>query len=579
MKQYKWYGIMMLAATMLTVASCTDFDDYNEVPSPDSSNGASLTLWETISQKPELSNFMELIKRTGIEQQLMEPRTFTIWAPTNSKLNLDNYKDMSDSLLQAQVINNHIAEYNYVASGAVDKSIYVKNKKRYQFIGNGTYTFGDINVIQANIPGTNGTLHLLDSVLPFRPSIYEYLRLGTGFDKIRDYIINCETRTLDIAKSEKGPMVDGVQTYVDSVVNVSNYMLDRSHIKASLSNEDSSYVFIAPTDEAYTNLYDKIKKLYKYVNKTVSDDIMKYDSKSADSTVSITINDPEGLADSITKEYIAYNLFFSNYDTYNKGILNKEVALDTLRTTTKTKLSNPQEMLIDHLVGEPKLMSNGYVYMVDSIAYRPEEVYDPELEVFPLNATVKAFDHDENVIQVTDSSMTILGPEYLNFKYRLIQPQGGEAQKKLPTVFIKLPGVRATKYKFYCVFLPLKVGGSVNQNPSPLNYKLHYCKADGSRATWAFSAKYNKTGKTTDRNPSKLDLNNTSFKNDPEKTDTIYLGEFTFPICYSGLSNKEEEFCPMLEITSPISVLNKKQLEENSRDLRIWSFILKPQDE
>ncbi|MBQ9672837.1 MAG: fasciclin domain-containing protein [Prevotella sp.] len=579
MKTNKYIGITMLAATMLTAASCTDFDDYNEVPSSDPSNGASLTLWENISQKPELSNFMELIKRTGFEQKLMEPRSFTIWAPVNSNLNLDDYKNLSDSLLLAQVINNHIAEFNYVASGDVNTNVFVRNKKRYQFVGNGTYTFGDVKVLDTNIPGTNGTLHLLDSVLPFRPSIYEYLRLGTGFDKIRDYIINCETRTLDISKSEKGPMVNGVQTYVDSVITVSNYMLDKNHIKASLSNEDSSYVFVAPTDEAYTDMYDKIKKIYKYATKTVSDDITKYDSKSADSTVSITINNTELLADSITKQYIAYNLFFSNNDTYNKGILDKKFALDTLRATTKTKLSNPQELLTDHLVGEPKLMSNGYVYMVDSLAYRPEEVYNPELEIFPVSATMKCFDHDENTIQVTDSSMTILGPDYLNFKYKIIQPSGGEESKKLPTVFIKLPGVRATKYKFYCVFLPLSVGGSVNQNPSPFNYKLHYCKADGTQATYAFSAKYNRTGKSTDRNPSKLDLNNTSFMNDPEKTDTMYLGEFEFPICYSGLSTKSSEFCPMLEITSPINVLLKTQLQNNSRDLRIWSFILKPQDE
>ena len=37
----------MLAATMLTAASCSDYDDYNTVPT-DAQAGANQTLWENI---------------------------------------------------------------------------------------------------------------------------------------------------------------------------------------------------------------------------------------------------------------------------------------------------------------------------------------------------------------------------------------------------------------------------------------------------------------------------------------------------------------------------------------------------
>jgi hypothetical protein len=54
--------------------------------------------------------------------------------------------------------------------------------------------------------------------------------------------------------------------------------------------------------------------------------------------------------------------------------------------------------------------------------------------------------------------------------------------------------------------------------------------------------------------------------------DTIFIGQFDFPVSYYGLG----DFYPSIRVTSPISVLNKKQLEQYSRDVRIAAIILKP---
>ena len=61
-----------------------------------------------------------------------------------------------------------------------------------------------------------------------------------------------------------------------------------------------------------------------------------------------------------------------------------------------------------------------------------------------------------------------------------------------------------------------------------------------------------------------------AFKNDITKVDAVYLGDFTFPVTYVGLSN-----CyPNLKIIAPKLDTANKNLY--SRDLRIAGILLIP---
>ena len=75
----------------------------------------------------------------------------------------------------------------------------------------------------------------------------------------------------------------------------------------------------------------------------------------------------------------------------------------------------------------------------------------------------------------------------------------------------------------------------------------------------------NATNKTTIR----------AFSNDTSKVDTLYLGEFTFPVCYYGLG---DEHCPNIKITSPFSAVTGNVRNDFTRDLRIAAIILKPKE-
>lgn len=587
MKRNKYIGIAMMAAGMLAATSCTDFTDYNEAPESGQANGTQ-TLWENISQNPQLSDFAALVKRTGFDATLSQLNAYTVWAPVNGKFNATDYQSLSDSMLLAQFVKNHVAKFSWVATGEINERVHMLNGKSYSFTGNGTYSYDVVPLVagQGNQPSINGTLHLIDGAVPFYPNLYEYLSLSTGVDSITKYFKNYEYTTLDLSESEKGPMVNGMQTYVDSVMKTTN-TLTRA-LNAKIENEDSSYTFLMPTDKAYMDMYNKVKNSFKFIANTKMQDITLLDKQygtndkgDKDRNATKFVKDytktdanfsPAYQADSLARRAIARNLIFSNNDSMNVWMKNgMPQATDSVRSTMRYKFSNPKELMEDNLVGSPVRMSNGYARIVDSLAFLPWESYCPEIIATPMRHLGKQFGARTRNVTVPDSiAKRLLGPEATEFRYMLIQPKDDSNR---PYVFMQLPNVQSTTYNFYCVVLPSELGAEVgNAKPTLLNFDLSYCKANGTLANWHFSKNYADAGTTKANTLSKT----TAFRNDPNKVDTLFLGQFTFPISYRGL---EDDFYPSLFISTPADPYEDDDLAEYSFEFRIYQIILKPVDQ
>jgi uncharacterized surface protein with fasciclin (FAS1) repeats len=570
---------MMLAATMLTAASCSDFDDYNEVPASTlQADGQSL--WENISQNPDLSDFRNLVQRTGFQNHLQEIRAYTVWAPKNG-FDMTDYQAMSDSMLLAQFVKNHIAEYNYVASGHLDSlRIRMLNGKSLRFIGDGQYRFGNVDVITPNQPNSNGILHIVDKAIRFYPNLYEYLSLAPDIDLLRSYIKKYELTELDLSNSEKGPIVNGVQTYIDSVLVTSNTMLGRNGLNAQIQNEDSSYTFLMPTDKAYQEYHDRISSLYNYIETTTAQTPATFDKASDTKSDNVTVN-ATYLRDSLTRLLVVQDLIYSHSYNYNRGLIDHNTAVDTLYSTQRSKLSNPQD-IFSQTVGQPVEMSNGYARIVDSLAFHPWETYNPQITSLLTRNMLNAFNHNATLVHYTNPRGNILGPEYTEFYYGLLEPKVADSSK--PEFFISLPNVLSGKYKVYCVVLPAICGKTGVNLPTAMNFQLRYCDAKNKLQTYNFCAdpadpahQADSTG-TKQENPKTLNMK-TAFVNDTTlkyKADTIALGEFTFPICYKGLGNSN--IAPFIHVSSPLSVFNKTQMANYSREFRIWAIILRPVD-
>lgn len=559
----------MMAAGMLTATSCSDFDDYNEVQvNPEAA--ANLSLWENIEQNPQLSDFEELIKKAGFDDELQGSHYYTVWAPLNGTFDKSIYADMDQAALLKNFVYNHVADYNHPISGDINNKVFTLNRKTYNFTGvSGTFTFAGITLAQANIPSTNGLMHTLDGAAMYYDNIYDYiLGLGEGYESINAYFKRYETSVLDEANSVKGPMVNGLQTYVDSVMIVDNSLVRR--LGAQLLNEDSSYTVLLPTDKAWENKYNAIKPYYNFITNTVGQDLRGTSSSTNIKQINTGDIDNAYFQDSIIKRFITNTIVYSNNDTYNSFFVDgREITpTDSVRLPNGRKYSNPADLLA-YQVGEPVKMSNGWIRNVDSIAFYSWETYAPEINFNPQSQAglVTAAAASSRGWNITFNDLVNKWGDFTetngDLRFYNIEPSGDRTKPELHTF---LPNVLSTKYKFYVVFVPGAIIGEDNR-PNQVNFTLNYCDANGKLQKYNFSSDLKNDNPKTQK----------PFVNDTSKVDTMYIGEFTFPVSYYGLpENGGKAIMPDLKISSPMSVFNATLLKTYTRALRIAAIIMKP---
>ena len=552
--------------------SCSDFDDYNKEVA-DATPSANQTLWENIQQNGQLSDFAALVKKSGFDDELSQSHYYTVWAPLNGTFDASQYQGLNNNALLRQFVKNHIADYGHSALGAIDEHVKMLNEKTYDFMGISSYTFGDRTVAQPNIPSNNGLMHTLNGSLVFYPNIYEYvtdslLAVGKNIDSLRHYVLAYEQTYLDEDASVPGSIVDGMQTYVDSVIVTSNSLWRDMNIQ--MNNEDSTYTVLLPNNKAWHDGYNRIKDCYKYAATTKAQ--LFENGTIASNPASISI-DPAFWQDSLTCRQLTRNLFFSNNDAYNTWMEGtpSPYGSDTLRTTLRNKLSNPKEIM--QQARHTMKVSNGKVLVVDSLAMFPWETYSPERISYAASS--------ENIGRVvTGSTSSENIPDSIEVEYSSylhVIPSGSFGR---PELDLLLPNVLSTTYDIYCVFVPPFDDRNAEPLPNRVIFTLNYCDASGNlkdvefldeseENISSFQERFNLPDNASNRTTIR------AFSNDPTRIDTLYIGEFTFPVCYAGLGN---DYRPNIKITSPFSVFNKNLTSAFTRDLRIASIILRPKE-
>ena len=586
MKKNIYIGYMMLAVGMLSVTSCTDYSDYNDVPQ-DRLSSANQTLWENIAKNSNLTDFKSLLEKSGFNAELNNSHTYTVWAPEDGSFNVADYDKLSQEELLNQFVKNHVAEYNYAASGELNKRIHTLNEKSYVFEGNGTYSFDGLEVLKSNIPGNNGVLHTIKGAAKFYPNLYEYIQKGERVDSIlRAYFLKYETTRLDENKSVKGPVDEnGYQTYIDSVTVTTNSLTNR--LNARIAKEDSSYTMLIPTEKAYTDMYEKVKKLNRYIGTTQAQ--TDFSSATSFTTKSTTI-DAAYMTDSLSSFAVVENLIFNNHLSYNRWLEGKSEDKDTLVTTLYESLSNPQEIL-SYQKGDKVMLSNGQAFVMDTLAFRPWETYNPMIIVNPagnvrpdnpkqlfnfnFSSTAKKQSLPDSLIAPVLGNLDFLDKETVDqissFNYMWYEPNGDYGK---PDIFVTLPNVLSGTYKFYVVFMPSAMEELGKDTlPNLLNFQLNYCTEKNTIAKYNFTS----SGK---ENPT-VHNKTTAFTNDPTKTDVICIGKFKFPVAYKGLG---DEYRPNLRIYSPINPYPTKpgqpaaDLLLYTRNVRIAFIVLVPEE-
>lgn len=547
--------MMALSAGMLaTATSCKD--DWSLIDAPSAEHqSAGNTLWENIQLDKNLTQFAALIKKAGLEEQLSSAHYYTVWAPEDNTFDYEALSQLEPEVIANNFVKNHVAEYAHNLSGNVNEKISVLNEKKY-VMSSETNTFDEATIVKANIPSRNGIMHMLSADVPFRYSAYEMFDQLEGASKFVNYFKQYETEELDTKKSTLGPVVDGMQTYLDSVMIVKNDVLfDR--YRAKINNEDSTYTVLVPTDEAWDNMYDIAKKYY--VGSSTDKNVINYtyNDNGTLKTKAETYNFSV-ISDSLATSTWATQLFYNNNNEYNDFLVNPEnTANDTILSTRGTRFYDATKQILARQIGEPVKCSNGYVRYIDSIAFHPWQTYSPNISVFPsgnslLRNTVSSATMKQISIEELPETMEWPDTTSNTYRYMLFEKASDGAA---PEVDVYLRGVQARKYHIYAVIVPAALEDPAGPHkPNTLKFTLSYADAKGNVQTKEL-----------------LKQTTTKFC-DPEKIDTLDLGEFEFPISYRGC----EEAAPDLRIAQTQNFAFNKALRDKwEQSIRIAAILLR----
>ena len=596
MKYINKIGVMLSAGLVLAVASCTDYDDYNSVPSLDDSLGAGSTLWENIEKDPQLTKFAELARKSNFKEALNSPRFYTLWAPVDAAFNdadaAAEYNRLmaSDSAtIVKQFMYQHMTQFNYPISANLDSMTIVSiNEKHHPFT---QQKFDDFNYIAGaiNLPSTNGLMHKIDGVSVYHNNLYENIDQLKDCDKFKEYIQKYDEWYLDLNASVVGPLRDGKQTYLDSVMKKRNNVLSRL-MNAKIDNEDSTYCMIIPNDKAWSAAYDTIAKRYNYIPKLDYMDLTKKNLTAASTTATTAkaekpAETEAGLQDSLTCYNLVADLVFSESNWHNGAFFNENGSFadtDTVRSTAGLRLTGAQEVLNHTVSFSP--MSNGVVRVVDSLTYEPTQTYDPVLgyfspdKVYDVNKVTThnipladLANRDSLFSKIPPMLRQWILPKYSRyFSFVGVDTTGLSKTTAVPEFDFALEGVRSGVYHIYVVVVPGQVLDTLGaENPYSLRFHLSWTDANnkqqltvlpkGARSTLKISTGY---GESTDRQ---------IYLGDPGRLNVIDLGEFEFPVCYAGL-----DAYPSLMMAHTEKYNTPKQRSTNDQFMRVAGIYLVP---
>lgn len=283
MKTFRYINLLAIAfltAGALGFSSCAD--EWNSHYEGDGSVTAAdqPSLYELIKADGTLKEFVRVLDNTGYDKVLNGSQALTVWAPALTTAQADSiialYNSQKQSIITmpdgsqryiqdkdnkaiTQFLQNHMALYGRTVYEGYSDSLRLMNGKYVMLHEN------DVNGIpfaRKNIVASNGVLYVLQSVQPFSPSVRESLALDADLDSVASFYELLDQYNLDEASSVQRGIVDGRIVYADSVLTLSNQLYSTL---GWINREDSSYLFLAPTNEVWASELERFKPMFHYV--------------------------------------------------------------------------------------------------------------------------------------------------------------------------------------------------------------------------------------------------------------------------------------------------------------------------
>lgn len=584
------------AAVLLGFTACTD-DHFDIQPSTVSGSN---TIWQNVEANADLDSVAMILRRCKVMKSqtdksakqtyaelLATSQQLTAWLPKNGTFNAKQYLDELDSaaVLRAKdemagtraeydVANrfarNHIARFNY-ESNMGEQRIALMNSKIVNYnAGEGTFNGVKLDAANANILSSNGMLHVLDGESQFAYNIFERLQVDSRFAKIYGDIDKYNVYTFSSSSSTQGSMNhNGSMEYVDSVWTRTNSLMTDARL-TKLTDEDSLFVSVIPTDAAYEAARQKIQGLFKYAkNYNYAWDASKRDWTNK-GTNALKFNTDSLTTYNVTSRILSASSFSVGYNSEGpvttsnpQAFLNHVLTADSLNSNASLVIYNKDKgnvnPIFDGQTADDAIKaSNGYIFAVDNYNYDPSYSFIQKMNINGHNTSQVTGSTSEQAQYVTldkenqnaEVNVDALGAD--NFYYYF--PVSGNSQLNID---FKLNNVLSTKYKISIVLLPNRVNinnirteddGTIIEEKPVFDVQIRDDK--GSMI-----------GKA---------VKNVSV--DQDKVEKKVLWEaFEFPYAYFGLPSGYESF-PVLRI----SMSYAQQRKGKCKALSIAKVILEP---
>ena len=589
----------MTAALAAGITACSDdhFDINSDVL-------GKATIWENIKSEPSLSQYADILQSVYYSSTEIKTtpetyadifnsnQTFTVWAPVNDSFNYSYYKSLlaigiRDSIykVEKELIRNNMTRYSHVVNGSDSIKLELFNAKA-AWLNNRSCTFKGQDITKSNIGASNGVLHITKAPAAYQPNLYEFLSSRSGqLDSINAFIKSFEKHQFDEFASTPGPTIDGKVTWVDSVTYVYNSYSSRT-MGAQLASEDSNYVMIIPTNNAWRETLKKTKK-YFHFKASYKQDVKTQTEAGADTTITgaetnFTEAELDSLNDYYAKSGIAKDLVFNANWQYRQipvtsiaDIKAADARKDSLLTasgmtykkTGTLNITNPwdETLEVDNFAdmfgnAEPIETSNGYAYIVDEFKY-PSTVYAPNINA---DATMAVNSVDQQCAASTlrqtyvkpmltvDGEVVASSDSTFSYTYLVMSNKNATSN---PGAFFKIDDVLSCKYDIYVV-----IGYNTDYNlPNKFRAYIDYDTEDKRQSNFTLK---NPNEDMLDAKGSEL-FGSNYFVNRPphlnEKgeidfTDTICIAkDFEFPVSYMGL----KQAYPLIQLKSNITSSEK----------------------
>lgn len=245
------YCLSLSFCALLLLAACDPWKDDTTLID---GNG-SKPLDEIVRQHSEVSTFASILKATGYDQFLQEKQALTVFAPTNEAL---KGLDLNNTEMLKEWIQNYIAYLSYYTDQNGEfgvEAIEMINEKSIPVTASSISGFG---IVQSNLPGVNGVLHIIDSQIIARQSVWEYMQAQTGFAQ-SEFIASYNEEVMDMDKSVLLGVDENGQQVFDTVWVEQNTFLEAY----PLDNERETFTVILLEEPALQALKTKYNKYLK----------------------------------------------------------------------------------------------------------------------------------------------------------------------------------------------------------------------------------------------------------------------------------------------------------------------------